>query len=732
MRLPSSAILLLAACGGGSGGDPPPARETAGEAVPGPVRPDTRTAVLVVVESLGREHLACYGASRDVTPNLSLLAEEAIVFGDLVAVCTGANAGMATLLTGQGPARHGVCSLGHRGQQRLAEERVTLAEALGEAGWSTFAAVSMPQLGAELSGFDQGFDSYLAPGLHEGDRDAESTWYNALPELRTLFAGDEPAFVLLQLADPGALDAAPGADGVRFLEQNLGPFREERPELAALLDRAPQDPAGALDELAKLLGRGRGSSVHLAWRTALYESRLAVVDRVLGELRELLLESGRAESALVAVTATRGALLAPPVVTGGPAFPPPLIELPLVMRLPGGGQAGSLGGVTSALDLAPTLAELCGVSLEGDGRSRVSELGTERAGGVVRVLSPGLEVAALVSEDLVIEENRIAGLAGWRRDGTRLLRKSAEGAEVDAFVEAERVLGAEGRAGEVSWLVVESGGREDLRVTWSASSGFLGVTLLEQDETRALKSRGLVGSAGFDPSPGRLRVRLGEREPALRVDLDLGAGPVNEAQIWIGACPLDRSHVPRLRDKGGASWPEGEAALAAFDDRSGGWWRLHVGEVGPQGREVEALVLAPSTAPRAAALEHDSGAEVTVTPVPGRSDAVWVRGETPLEVSFQRPAGAQEFALSIHVDGVALPGSTIRYGPRRMAESGQVSLLLPDWIDGVTGDLTGDGGRVLGTGHVRLLRTGPLLGQAERRPATDEQLDFIRKLGGGE
>lgn len=718
-------LLLLAACGG-----EPTDPGTAREAARGPVSRDARTAVVVVVDGLHRERLRAYGSAVEAAPNLTALAAEAAVFDDAVAVSTGANAGLASLLTGQTPARHGVASLRDRGQQRLPATRYTLAEALAEAGWGTFAALSLPQLNGSFSGLDQGFATYLAPGLHERDRrDATTTWFNALPELRALLEAEGNAFVLLHLADLGAPDGAPGKVGARFLEERLGPFRADQPRIAQALDLVAGQPERGREELRKLLARGRGSEEHAAWRAAQADSRLAVVDGVLGELRGLLEATGRGD-ALLAVTATRGGLLVPPSGSGAASFPPDVVEVPLILRLPGGEPRGRVPGVTSLLGLGPTLAELCGVRLDADAESLLPRLEGAAAGAPAKVVSPGLELAATVTEELLVEENLVAGVIGWRRDGTRVLRKNLEGAEAAAFDAGASSLGA-ARAEDLPWLVVESGGGVDLRVRWTAHEGFLGGATLEQGTTRDLRPRGLTGSASLESEPGVLRARLGRREASLRLDLD--AGRLDPERIWLGSEPLARSLLPRLRDKGGPSWPDEATPAAALQDRGSGWWRLSVGEQGAAGRPVRAVLAAYPPDPRRAALAWDCGPEVEVLVVPGRDDLLELRGVTPLELSVERGPGVQEFGLAVAVDGRVLSGAEVRYGDRAMAEPGQVALYLPDWAGELTGPLEGGStGEPVASGEVRVRRAGPGQAQGERSAPIREERDFVHKLGARE
>ena len=188
--------LLGASCG--SAEDPKPALSATLEQT-------AETAVLVVVDSLRRDHLMPYGYPLETSPHLARLAQDSLVFEDCVAVTTGANAGLASLLTGMNSQDHGVASLRHRGQQRLPASCSTLAEALHQEGWHTLAAVSLPQLRADISGLSQGFEVYLEPALHEGRmRTAQQTYFGALPALRQAMESGEPVFVMLHLADPSA------------------------------------------------------------------------------------------------------------------------------------------------------------------------------------------------------------------------------------------------------------------------------------------------------------------------------------------------------------------------------------------------------------------------------------------------------------------------------------------------------------------------------------------------
>ncbi len=688
-----------------------------------------RTLIVVVIDGLRRDALTVYGSESPLVPNLERLAARSRVVADPIAVTTAANSGMASLLTGLDPIHHGVGSLHHRGEHRLADSRVTLAELLQAEGWRTLASLSLPQFDPGLSGLDQGFDTYRVPGFHAGMlREAEACWYAVTDDLRAALESDEPVFALLHFADPLARSAAEGVEIASLLERRLSSYRSQRPDLAGALDLVHRDRDVGLARLAELLGRSRGSAAHRAWRAALYDSQLVAVDHAIGLLEELLEETGREAQTLFVVTSTRGLLLTPPAPTGAPAFPPEVIEVPLLLAGPGLARDPSRAGVTSLLDLTPTLARACGVTLVGDG----FELGARSDRSPVRVLSPGFESAAIVSEDLTVEENRIAGRVAWDRSGQRLLPRSFTGAQAEAFERAATRLGPQNRGDELPWLALDFGGGATLRARWNLFGGFLGAgwTREEGGKPEEIRVRGISANASLGPGATRLRCRLGERQAPLRLDLDLGeAGAVSS--VRIGKTPLEHSFLPRLRDRGAPSWSEG-IPRAALTERGSGWWRLAVGEGVRAGQAVRALVIAYPPDERRAPLAFDCGEEVHVERVPGRDDALWVDGVTPLELLLERAEGVAEFGLAIELDGRQLGGDEVRYGERALAEPGELALYLPDWIGGVTEDLAIEPEEPPLPGELRVLRLGPDLPAEERRAATEEERAFVLHLGAGE
>jgi arylsulfatase A-like enzyme len=120
--------------------------------------------ILIVLDTLRRDHMSLYGYHRKTTPHLDKWAENALVFDDMTAASSWTLPSHASMFTGLYPRSHGVH--GFRGQNargntfKLADSKTTLAELATRAGIASGAIIAnhfylMPQFG-----LDQGFMTY--------------------------------------------------------------------------------------------------------------------------------------------------------------------------------------------------------------------------------------------------------------------------------------------------------------------------------------------------------------------------------------------------------------------------------------------------------------------------------------------------------------------------------------------------------------------------------------------
>jgi len=116
-------------------------------------RPDL---VLISVDRLAADQLACFGGPSDSGQSICRLAEQGTLFAWTMAPGRGVASSAASVLTGLGEADHGVDDTG---LSFLRDARETLAERLGRVGYATAAFVASPRLNRTRR-LDQGFDHY--------------------------------------------------------------------------------------------------------------------------------------------------------------------------------------------------------------------------------------------------------------------------------------------------------------------------------------------------------------------------------------------------------------------------------------------------------------------------------------------------------------------------------------------------------------------------------------------
>ena len=162
-----------------------------------PVPSQPRTVLLITSDTHRADHLACADQGVEIaTPNLDALATEGTRFADCWSTTNVTTPSHVSILTGLSPKQSGVLD----NTQGLTQQASTLAESFRDAGFETWALVSVPHLDPRVSGLGQGFDRYIAPVSR--DQDLSET----LPRLNALL--DRPQvhdrFIWLHLFDAHA------------------------------------------------------------------------------------------------------------------------------------------------------------------------------------------------------------------------------------------------------------------------------------------------------------------------------------------------------------------------------------------------------------------------------------------------------------------------------------------------------------------------------------------------
>lgn len=366
------------------------------------------------------------------TPELDALAARGVTFVDCWSAINVTNPSHATLFTGLSPRDTGVVD----NTTPLAEQAETLAESFAAAGYDTWAAVSVPHLGAERSGLGQGFSRFSAPD--ERDRSGAETV--AVLEGWLDESAFRPRFVWLHLFDVHA-PYEPPAD----LRQD--PLDRDRTVIGSGV------PAAQLPGWAK----GKDALQLLAD----YRGEVRSLDRILGQF----LKRRDVAEGIVAFTADHGeALGGHSIWFDHRGLYPGTLAVPLVLAGPGVpvGQAVSRGAEHQ--DLGATLAMLAGINsaLPGDD---LLELLTATEEESARFFMAGHALAGAVrSGDFLLvlnlkEHPEARGLPPLPKHQLRLFKLSSDPSCMTDLSAEQPKLVRSLRAGLVRWLQSAPGER---------------------------------------------------------------------------------------------------------------------------------------------------------------------------------------------------------------------------------------------------------------------------------
>ena len=197
--------------------------------------------VLIVVDTLRADFTTPYGMQADTSPELASWAARGVLFERTRAQSSWTKISMASLMTSLWPRSHGI----REARDGLAEEAVTLADVLREAGYATYAVQTNGWLHQSF-GFHQGFDRYVFPRGGGGPTLAQaSLWPHAdnvyHEAARILEAHDHgtPFFLYLHFMDVHEYAAPPsfktfGTDSkgaylaaIRWVDDALARVREK-------------------------------------------------------------------------------------------------------------------------------------------------------------------------------------------------------------------------------------------------------------------------------------------------------------------------------------------------------------------------------------------------------------------------------------------------------------------------------------------------------------------------
>jgi arylsulfatase A-like enzyme len=347
--------------------------------------------VLVILDSLRKDHLGVYGNDRLRTPNLDAFAGESFRFTraypeSLPTICArrAIHTGLRTF-----PFRNRVELPGETfqpaGWQPIPEDQVTLSETLVAADYSTVLFSDTQPMFHPSMNFQRGFRVFDWIRGQERDRYRPKSMAPEDVVRRNTVPGNDEAMVSKvqqYVANTRGRETeedyfAPRlfTRGMEFMERSA----EGQPFLLVLDSFDPHEPWDPPSEYANLYSEGYdgrdpivpnygGSEwieeAELERMRALYAGEVTMVDRWFGRFVDKMEETGRLDDTVVLVLSDHGVALGEHGFTGKPfnALWPELTDIPFMIRHPEGVGAGQTSDFfASTHDVAPTILGLLGL-----------------------------------------------------------------------------------------------------------------------------------------------------------------------------------------------------------------------------------------------------------------------------------------------------------------------------------------------------------------------------------
>ena len=320
--------------------------------------------LLMAIDTLRADHLGCYGYARPTSPSIDRLASEGVRCTNFMAPGIPTHPSFTTLFSGQHPIRHGVVA--HNGRNELDAKTPTLAQLFRERGFTT---ASFDNLPSHRSYFGRGFDIQSDASLQRGCGllvSCEEINAGLIPFLRNSSQNDKPFFAFVHYWDPHTPYWAPPR--YRSLFYSGDPCAPSKRSLDPLYAH-PLGPRWRDTWFKKVLtdlGRPPGALLSDAdFVAALYDQEIRHLDDGIGDVLEVLDETGLSENTLVVLLADHGECMTEHgIYFDHHGLYGENLRVPLIVRLPGSVPPGrAVTPLIQHLDILPTLCEFADLRL---------------------------------------------------------------------------------------------------------------------------------------------------------------------------------------------------------------------------------------------------------------------------------------------------------------------------------------------------------------------------------
>ena len=299
--------------------------------------------IVVGIDTLRPDHLACYGYERPTSPNIDEFASRGVLFENALSQAPWTAPSFATVFSSLYPSQHGSMDV----HSRIRESVPTLATMLKELGYATGAVINAPALKPEF-GLSRDFDFYDMTPL--GGRRGDGTTRDALAWIDEV--RDGPFFMFVHYFDPHIPYGPPAGYDDLFHKGYEGTIKN--PFDIDIFSRSREK----LFEEIKVLTDDDWAEI-----IDLYDGEIVFVDEAFGALMGGLEERGLTDDTVVILLSDHGEeFFEHGGFEHGHTLYDELIRVPLIVSLPGSIEEGiRVKNQVRLLDVTPTVFDLLGL-----------------------------------------------------------------------------------------------------------------------------------------------------------------------------------------------------------------------------------------------------------------------------------------------------------------------------------------------------------------------------------
>lgn len=338
-----------------------------------------RGVIVMVTDTLRRDHLSVYGYDRDTAPNLARLAGQGAVAMDPISQSSWTKLAVTSLFTSMYPASHGVKGF----YDRLPASAQTLAEIYRDAGYATLGMSSIPFTG-KFTNMHQGYETMHEAASLESTKAKTARIYveRLLPWLED--HADSKFFVFLHVADPHSpYEPYEPYDDLYAADGDVETYVEQQDQVRPFIEHSELMRVFGMPKRSELEAAGLDPEEYVGYELNSYDGSIRGMDVELEKVIDKLAELGIDDEVLVGVVSDHGTeFLDHDAHFHGHTVYGELSQVPMILWGPGFVPAGTrISGPVQTIDLMPTLLELSGLAIpeQVQGRSLAPAITGEQA-----------------------------------------------------------------------------------------------------------------------------------------------------------------------------------------------------------------------------------------------------------------------------------------------------------------------------------------------------------------